>query len=39
MFVCFFTVQVNITFMENCYDFCFPLGKGKLTKYFIEDLT
>ena len=22
--------------MENCYDFCFHLGKGKFTKYFID---
>ena len=36
MFVCFFTIQVNITFMESCYDFCFRLGKGKFTKYFID---
>ena len=36
LFVCFLTIQVNITFMENCYDFCFRLGKGKFTKYFID---
>ena len=30
MLVCFFTTQVNITFMVNCYDFAVVWAKGNL---------